>query len=397
MRFTDLKKVKAAAAPPAPAPAAKPPERERPAPAPAVRETPPPAQPLPQPEKPEQKETQSLPSRRRQEQEKSAAVPELPFAELDAKAKEVYSRLILQADAFLKAVDQPYCERYEAVLSVCTLAAGELRANPYFLNCTGYSTADNYLRAHTANTVILSLAMGLEAGLNSGELGLLGFCAMAHDIGMTGYSVLYNRQERLSEEELAEMTLHAEEGAAKLDRIVDIDYKIKDRAKRIILQIHERADGSGYPDRLSDEELDPLAQLISIADAYEAETHPRAWRDAVPPPEAVRELISKEGGGFNSGAVKLLISVISMYPPGSLVEMSTGETARVLRVNRGLLTRPVVQILLSKEGAQVEPQLADLKEHPLVSIESTVSMRRFGERNPKYAAQLELSRWWTDW
>ena len=336
-------------------------------------------------------------TRRRRELEKSAAPKELPFHELEPRAKEVYSRLLLQVDSFLKAVDEPYCEKYEAALAACTLAAGELKANPYFLGCTVYSTADDYLRAHTANTVILALAMGLEAGLDGGELGLLGFCSLAHDIGMTGYSALYNRQERLTEEELEEMTLHAEAGAAKLDRIVDLDYKVKDRAKKIILQIHERADGSGYPDRLSSEDIDPLAQLISIADAYEAMTHPRSWREALPPPDAVKELIAREGGGFNAGAVKLLISVISMYPPGSLVELSTGETAQVLRVNRGLLTRPVLQILLNKDGGQAEPRMDDLKQHPLVSIERTVTQRKLGELNPKYAARLELARWWTDW
>lgn len=393
MRFSDLNKIKAAAAPqakpapqPAPAPQPEAPESPRPLPAlpPATEQTAGAGQ-------------QPSLTRRRRELEKSAAPKELPFHELEPRAKEVYSRLLLQVDSFLKAVDEPYCEKYEAALAACTLAAGELKANPYFLGCTVYSTADDYLRAHTANTVILALAMGLEAGLDGGELGLLGFCSLAHDIGMTGYSALYNRQERLTEEELEEMTLHAEAGAAKLDRIVDLDYKVKDRAKKIILQIHERADGSGYPDRLSSEDIDPLAQLISIADAYEAMTHPRSWREALPPPDAVKELIAREGGGFNAGAVKLLISVISMYPPGSLVELSTGETAQVLRVNRGLLTRPVLQILLNKDGGQAEPRMDDLKQHPLVSIERTVTQRKLGELNPKYAARLELARWWTDW
>jgi len=397
MRFSDLNKIKAAAAPQA-KPAGRAPE-PAPAPPPPAPEPPKPL-PLPQPPREERAESaaqQPSLTRRRRELEKNAAPKELPFPELEARAKEVYSRLLLQVDSFFKAVDEPYCEKYEAALAACVLASGELKTNPYFLGCTAYSTADDYLRAHTANTVLISLAMGLEAGLDGGELGLLGFCALAHDIGMTGYSALYNRQERLSEEELEEMTLHAEAGAAKLDRIVDLDYKIKERARRIILQIHERADGTGYPDRLSNEDIDPLAQLISIADAYEAMTHPRSWREALPPPEAVKELIAREGGGFNAGAVKLLISVISMYPPGSLVELSTGETAQVLRVNRGLLTRPVVRILLTKDGGQAEPRLDDLKQHPLVSIERTVSAGRLAELNPKYAARLELARWWTDW
>ncbi|HAN05673.1 MAG TPA: hypothetical protein DCQ25_10625 [Elusimicrobia bacterium] len=294
-------------------------------------------------------------------------------------------------------MDQPYCEKYESVLAASALAAETLKNNPAFLGCTVQSTADDYLRGHTLNTFILALAMGLEGGLDSRELGLLGFCAMAHDAGMTEYAPIYNKAGRLDDGDFSEMSLHAEAGAAKLDRIVDIDHRIKDRARRIILQTHERADGSGYPDRATGEELDPLAQIISIADAYEAMTHPRAWREAIDPPAAVKELIEKEGRGFNASAVKMLIAVISIYPPGSLVTLSTGETARVLKVNRGLLSRPVVEIVLAPDFSEAAPQLADLREQPLVSIDRGLTFSELEEMNPVYAGKLELSRWWTDW
>lgn len=397
MRFSDLKKIKAAAesdsraaqpkreAPPAvtaPAPTRAP----APEPAPA-REAAPEAVPAPRP----------APEPARQAAPKPQPLPQVPFHESEAKAKEIYSRLMVQAISFLKAVDQPYCEKYESVLAATALAAETLRNNPAFLGCTVYSTADDYLRGHTLNTFILSLAMGLEGGLNSRELGLLGFCAMAHDAGMTEYAPIYNKAGRLDDGDFSEMSLHAEAGAAKLDRIVDLDHRIKERARRIILQTHERADGSGYPDRATGEELDPLAQIISIADAYEAMTHPRAWREAIAPPAAVKELIEKEGRGFNASAVKMLIAVISIYPPGSLVKLSTGETARVLKVNRGLLSRPVVEIALAPDFSEAAPQLADLREQPLVSIDRGLTFSELEEMNPAYAGRLELSRWWTDW
>ncbi|MDO8806010.1 MAG: HD domain-containing protein [Elusimicrobiota bacterium] len=325
------------------------------------------------------------------------AAPGGSYKGLDASAREVYARVLDQAGSFLKGVDQPYTEKYEAVLATCGLVIETLNTNGVLLTYTNYSTADDYLRAHTANTTIVALALGLAAGLESSELSLLGFCTMAHDIGMTEYSSLYNRADRLNENEFAEMSLHAEAGVAKLDRIVDIDRKIKERAGHIVLQTHERADGSGYPDRLSKEVIDPLAQFICIADAYEAMTHPRAWRDAISPPEAVKELVENEGQGFSSKAVKALISAVSIYPPGSLVELSSGEIGRVLRVSRGFLTKPLVEILLAPDFSQVNPQLIDLFEHPLTSIERAVSFREIAARNPKYAARLEMARWWVEW
>ena len=408
MRFSDLKKLKTEA----PAPEPKRPARPVPAPAPA-RELARPAAPvqpepapLPLPAPPPAAATAQEPARqaltgspksRRENAALSSRAVKVPFKELDAEARELYSRVLDLSGSFLKSVDQPYTEKYGAVLSACRLIIANLRSEGLLLSYTSYSTAEDYLRGHAANTTILALALGLEAGLPDSELQLLGFCAMAHDIGMTEYAALYNRADRLGEKEFAEMSLHAEAGVAKLDKIVDIDYKVRDRAKHIVLQTHERADGSGYPDRLSDEEIDPLAQYISIADAYEAMTHPRAWREAVNPPDAVKELVEKEGRGFNSKAVKALLSCVSIYPPGSLVALSTGEIASVVRVTRGFLTKPLVEILMDSQFSQLTPQHLDLFEHPLTSIERSVTFKEVEQSNPKFAAKLEMSRWWVEW
>lgn len=413
MRFSDLKKLKEEAPAPGPKRAARPAPAPAPTPAPphapepaSVKPAVPPPQPSAPPElkipaatfvpEPAKQAATGSPKSRREARGLSSA-PKAPFAELDKEAREVYSRVLDLSGSFLKSVDQPYTEKYEAVLAACRVVVETLKTNGLLLNYTAYSTAEDYLRAHTANTAVLSLALGLEVGLEDSELRLLGFCALAHDIGMTEYSSLYNRADRLGEKEFSELALHAEAGVAKLDRIVDLDYRLKDRAKLIVLQTHERADGTGYPDRLSNEEIDPLAQYISIADAYEAMTHPRAWRDAMDPPDAIKEIVEKEGRGFNARAVKALLSAVSIYPPGSLVELSSNEIARVVRVTRGFLTKPLVEILLDHSFSQVTPRLADLYEHPLTSIERSVGFKELQERNSKFAAKLEMSRWWVEW
>jgi len=402
MRFSDLNKVKED-------PARKEPLKKAP---PAAAPAPVPEKPEPEPARPAETAPASPAGADRQEaiklhagaykpaprkEPKAAQPPQPPFREQDAAAREVYTLMLNQAGELLKGADQAYTEKYEAVLRACDLAVSTLKENPVLLNYAAYSTAEDYLRAHSANTAVIALALGLAAGLEASELRLLGFCAMAHDIGMTGYADLYDREDRLSDEEFSRITLHAEAGVEKLDRIVDIDYKIKDRAKRIISQIHERMDGSGYPDRVSSEGIDPLAQLIGIADVYEAMTHPRTWREAMNPPDVVKELIERENHGFSSGTVKALISALSIYPPSSLVTLSTGEIAKVIRLNKGSLTRPLVEILLSPDFAQTPPKTVDLLEYPLTSIENPANLAELRERNPKYAGKLELARWWVEW
>lgn len=409
MRFSELNKAKAETAkeaPPKRTPRAEaPPPAAAPAPAPAAPEIPAPApvreeaEPtVPEAPKHETSRSRSLAGRQAQRRDsKNPPAPQVPFRDQDSEARDAYARLLTAAGELLRAADQPYTEKYESVTRACEAAAETLRTNQVLLNYACYATADDYLRAHSANTALISLALGLAAGLDAAELRLLGFCAMAHDIGMTGYSGLYAREGRLNEEEFSRITLHAEAGAEKLDRIVDLDYKVKDRAKRIVLQVHERLDGSGYPDRLSGEAIDPLAQLIGIADVYEAMTHPRAWREAMEAPDVLKELIEREGRGFNSGAVKHLISALSIYPPGSLVALSTGDIARVRRINKGSLTRPLVEVLLDPDFEQVPPHFLDLMEYPLTSIDSPVSLAAVSDRNQKLAAKLELERWWVEW
>lgn len=412
MRFSDLNKARSRPEPEKaarPAPAAAPVPAQ---PAPAQAAPVPPAE--PQGTQPEAAPAQAQDPERAERAEavrqhakayvpparpdrREAAEPERPFRELDAQAREVYTRVITLSGDLLAAINQPYTDKYEAVCAAADLAAETLKTNNVLLNYTDYSSAEDYLKAHSANVMLLALAMGNSLGLDRQELKLLGFCALAHDIGMIEYADLYRKEARLTEEEFSAITLHTESGVAKLDRIVDLDYKVKDRAKRIIYQTHERIDGSGYPDRLSSESIDPLAQLIGIADVFEAMTHPRAWRESVDSPDVVRELIEKEGRGFTAKAVKALISAVSIYPPGSLVMLSTGEIASVLKVNRGSLTRPLVEVLLDAEFAQAAPQVIDLLEHPLTSVERPMAMSELRARNPKFAVKLELARWWTDW
>ncbi|MBI4803224.1 MAG: HD domain-containing protein [Elusimicrobia bacterium] len=323
--------------------------------------------------------------------------PQRPFRELDAEARECYSKNLSIAVELLGQIDRSYVEKYEKMLRLAKLNLRTLGENPAVLNYTAYATAGNYLHAHSANTAIISQVIGLELELEPDKAAFLGFCALAHDIGMTGYLKGVNKEGRLTDEEFSEMTLHSAAGAQKVDRIIDIDYKVKERAIKIISQVHERIDSSGYPKRLAGGEIDVFAQIIGVADVYEAMSHQRPWRETYHPHNAVKHLIDKEGRGFDSKIVKALIGAVTLYPPGSLVVLSTGEIARVVMTNKGSLTRPVVEALLDANFEPVPPQLVDLMEYPLTAVKRIVEFEEISRKNPKFAAKLELARWWVEW
>jgi HD-GYP domain-containing protein (c-di-GMP phosphodiesterase class II) len=272
-----------------------------------------------------------------------------------------------------------------------------LAESPLLLKYTFHSTADDYLYGHSANTAIIAQAAGLALDLGGEELRLLAFGALAHDVGMTEFSEMVSREVRLTPAERDRLRLHPELGADKLDRLLDIDYRDKERLRKIISQTHERADGAGYPAGLAAGAIDPLAQIIAAAGVYEALTHPRSWRGPMDPHAAMKEIMDRGAPAYGRRAVRGLVSALTVYPPNSFVRLSTGETARVIMVNRRSLTRPVVEVLLDADLAEMNPLEIDLAGHPLTAVEREVPWSELAARAPAFAARYELARWRRDW
>lgn len=414
MRFSDLnekknrqEKPKTAPVKPAPAPASEPvpappepvPEEAKPVPSQAAVPAPEvPALPQP-PEAPAAVPVPKVRSRREQYRADAASARKSrrPFKEMDAEARELYARTMEVAGGLLGHIDRSYVEQYEKISRLASLTGHSLAENHALLAYTTFATGGNYLQAHSANVMLISQAMGIALRLDDEELAFLGFCAMAHDIGMTDCLDTANSSEKFGDEEFARITLHSSAGAEKVDRIIDIDYKFKSRAISVISQVHERMDGSGYPGRLSGDAIDLFARIIGTADVYEAMSHPRSWREAYHPHTAVKYLIDNEGKVFDGRAIKALMEAMTLYPPGSLVALSTGEIARVVMAGKGSLTKPTVETLLDAAYGPVAPRLVDLMEFPLTAIDRLVELDEISRKSPKFGAKLELARWWVEW
>lgn len=95
---------------------------------------------------------------------------------------------------------------------------------------------------------------------------------------------------------------------------------------RAVMEHHERADGSGYPHGLR--EVSDEARLLRMADVYMAKITPRANRDPLAPQVASRQLFQQEPGAPLAMA---MVKAIGLHPPGSLVQLKSGEVAVVKR------------------------------------------------------------------
>src|SRR5918994_498606 len=170
---------------------------------------------------------------------------------------------------------------------------------------------DAYTAGHSCRVQQLALAIGRELGLSQAELDLLGHAALFHDIGKLAIpdSILL-KPASLTEEEWALMQRHADDGARIIDRLGFLGDAVP-----AIRPHHERFDGTGYPDRLTGEEIPLGARIIHVADGLDSMLTTRIYRAAMPPLAALSELRRASGSQFCPrcvGALERILPIESL-------------------------------------------------------------------------------------
>jgi hypothetical protein len=126
---------------------------------------------------------------------------------------------------------------------------------------------------------------------------------------------------------------------------------------------HERYDGSGYPHGLGGDEIPVVARIAAIVDAYDAMTSRRSYAKALSPSAAIRQLYHARDHDFQAELVEAFIQAVGIYPPGSLVELSSGEVGVVVAEARTRRLRPRVIVLLDADKKPLaRPKTLDLQE-----------------------------------
>lgn len=257
-----------------------------------------------------------------------------------------------------------------------------------------YSTVDSYIYAHSVNVGIYSGVIGVAKELSFEELKELVLCGLLHDIGMASVLHIAEKKQKLSEPEFEEIKNHskfAQEEIAKLD----LPGEVKNKIVSIVTQVHERVDGSGYLKGLKSDDIEFFARIISIADVYEAMTHPRPYRERILPHDAVVALVKQAQTELDTQLVKLFIDRISIFPVGSYVKLNTGDIARVIATNPAYPLRPKVKIILTAEKyAPKDIQVIDLSQNSQIVITEAVDETKIETKDRKLLLQIKAQRWW---
>lgn len=197
------------------------------------------------------------------------------------------------------------------------------------------------LATHCHDLAQLSMAMAVELGLNRDNVTRVGLTGLLHDWGwMRVPQAIRELQRPFTESELLEVYKHPAHSLDILGRLSGLPTHIS----LVSYQVHEKLNGTGYPRRKMGNTIHLFARILHVADDYLTLTTPTGYRPAIHPYVAMRALLQQQDGrAADRNVLRALLRVLSMFPIGSLVELSDGTIARVIRANGDQYVSPVVE------------------------------------------------------
>jgi HD-GYP domain-containing protein (c-di-GMP phosphodiesterase class II) len=209
------------------------------------------------------------------------------------------------------------------------------------LTTTSDLAHDPQLAERCVRMSVLGMAMGIELGFDERKVRELGVCGLVHDWGMFQLPErLRNPHEPFSRDDWLQYSMHPYRTLKILEQMIGMSEVVLLAAS----QVHELADGSGYPKGLKKERIHPYAKLLSVADVYISLTSSVRGRPAFLPYDAMKYLLTNiKVGRFDADVVRALLHTLSLFPIGSHVELTDGSSAKVLRRNANEYTKPIVE------------------------------------------------------
>ena len=207
-------------------------------------------------------------------------------------------------------------------------------------------STNEYTYSHSINVTVMCVSIGNTLGFNFTDITRFGIGTLLADLGMSNYPAsIIRRPSGLSRKEKEQIRKHPQYTLEFIKKNGINDSLIE----KVILQHHERFDGSGYPEGLKGDEIHPISKLFAIADVYIAMTSIRPHRSGIPPHMVLADTLKKSGTLFDPKITKLFIKHIGVFPVGNLVELTSGRVGFVAAPNKSNPLKPVVILFQSKK------------------------------------------------
>ena len=230
--------------------------------------------------------------------------------------------------------------------AVRPLVASVLRSADAFLFLEGMRSHDTYSYTHALNCSALAAVFGRHMGLQEETIIALAAGGLLMDIGKTRVpEPLLQAPRALDEDETHEVRRHVDHGLALLRQAAIQDIDVID----VISTHHERHNGTGYPNGLFENGIPIAGRMLGIIDTYDAMSSARPYRPALSRHHALQQIYSARDTLFQAELVEQFQVCLSVYPTGSLVELTSGEVAVVMMQNQARRLKPRVLILTAPD------------------------------------------------
>ena len=180
---------------------------------------------------------------------------------------------------------------------------------------------DKYTHGHSSRVAEYSVQIARAVYKSDEECEQILFAALLHDVGKIGIADrIINKEGKLTAEEFDQIKLHPVYGYQILSKIEVSPYLSLGARYH-----HERYDGKGYPDGLVGEGIPEIARIIAVADAYDAMTSKRSYRDPIPQQRVREELVKGMGTQFDPLFAKTMIHLIDLDTEYRMQELQSGS------------------------------------------------------------------------
>lgn len=208
---------------------------------------------------------------------------------------------------------------------------------------------DNALYLHSLNVATLSTIIALRGGFSRSKVRDITIGALLHDIGFLTVTVDTDNVvlEQCDDKTKKEIMRHVVYGYSDVEKK---DWLSK-TAKEIILQHHERLDGSGYPFHMIGEHLKPEVRIVSLCDQFDCMIYGNLM-ERCKVRDAMDYIMSQAGAKFDFNFVSLFLESVAAYPTGTVVYTNEGDCGIVIHQNYKFPTRPVLRLIKRKDGRE---------------------------------------------
>ena len=230
----------------------------------------------------------------------------------------------------------------EMVQATDTIASDLLSAinenDAIAIDISTLKTSDEYTFKHSVDVATIAMIVAKQQGLSQAQIHEIGVTGLLHDVGKTKVPLeILNKPSRLNEAEFTVMKQHSVYGY----HIIKDRPEVSPQIALGVLQHHEKINGSGYPMGVGEDKICPYAKILSVADIYDALVTERPYKAAYSQRDAV-EMIMSMTMELDITAMKSFLESMILYPVDSIVELSNGEKARVVRNIPHYILRPTV-------------------------------------------------------